>query len=440
LQGEHLGLSADSLAIMRDKILNLIEQRRDLMSKVMQASGHTVSHKENILTMKEVQKQLKSDEQIIEFFWGTDSIYSISISRETADITATSQDTGFDSLVLSVRNVLENQRSFNQAEKYGTAASIIYQKLFQPIITKRKIIVVPDETLNLIPIEALVSHTQTDAPTFKDLHYLIYDHEITYAYSSSILFHKNTDTQPTIKRVLAFSYSGGADTLVTDRENDLAPLSGTHEEVTTVSRIFDNVMLFSGPDALKGNFISHTSDHDLIHLGIHGIGDTEVADNSRLIFRSDSIESGDLYAYEIYNLKIDAKLVVLSGCETGLGKGQSGEGIFSIARAFSYAGCPSVVMSLWRAPDVFTGAIMKEFYEQVHQGKSIRSSLRTSKLKYLKGADELTAHPSNWAGLALNGKDQTFKKSTTPMTGWLILAGIGVAGAYLTMKRKKIKG
>ena len=196
-------------------------------------------------------------------------------------------------------------------------------------------------------------------------------------------------------------------------------------------------MRFSDRDALKTNFINHAQDHDLIHLGVHGIGDPKVADNSRLIFRGDSLESGDLYAYDIYNLNIDARLVVLSACETGLGKRQTGEGIFSIARAFSYAGCPSVVMSIWRAADTFTASIMDGFYESLHDGNSIGTSLRASKLRFLEESDELSAHPANWAAFVLNGQDQSFAKRSTPVAIWLILVAAGVVLTYFAVKWKR---
>jgi CHAT domain-containing protein len=315
----------------------------------------------------------------------------------------------------------------------------IYRKLFLPVVGKKKLIVIPDEALNLIPIEALVVNHQSGKRSFKDLHYLIYDHEITYAYSSSILFHRAADPATEIKNVLAFSYSNGKSEANNNRNSPLSELPGTYEELEVLSRFFKNVMRFTGNDALKANFIGHAKGQDLIHLGVHGVGDPEVVDNARLIFTGDSLESGDLYAYDIYNLKIDSRLVVLSGCETGLGKRQAGEGIFSMARAFSYAGCPSVVMSMWRAADTFTASIMEGFYEPLHNGESIGASLRASKLKFLKESDELSAHPANWAAFVLNGQDQSFNRQSTPVATWLILVAAGVVLSYFVVKRKRVR-
>jgi CHAT domain-containing protein len=177
---------------------------------------------------------------------------------------------------------------------------------------------------------------------------------------------------------------------------------------------------------------------DIIHLGIHGVGDEEVEDNSRLIFRKDSLDDAELYSYEIYNLDLTAGLVVLSACESGLGRNQKGEGIFSIARAFTYAGCPASVMSLWKARDVFTAEIMVQFYENLHQGASVSTSLRNAKLQFLKQVDGPTAHPANWAAFVLNGQDVKFAKPRT--LTWLygvVIASLFLSVIILYLKKRK---
>ena len=442
LQREHFTLSSDSVTILRDQILNLIGTRRALMSQIAKYSGSDGIIHDNLMRLADIQIELKSDEQIVEFFWGIDSIYAISLTDQSAHVIAAANDSEMDSVLITVRNMLEGKRSFTaiQVEKYSLMTSRVYQQLFQPVISKKKVIVIPDGAINLIPVEALVSRHQSERLTFKDLAYLIYDHEITYAYSSSILFHKAGNNRMEIKNVLGFSYSSDSNGKGTFRQNQLSPLPGTYKELETLSRVFKNVLRFTGQDAVKSNFISHAKNQDLIHLGVHGIGDSKIVDHSRLIFRADTLESGDLYAYDIYNLKLDAKLVVLSGCETGLGKRQTGEGIFSIARAFSYAGCPSVVMTMWRAADTFTAAIVDEFYERLNDGQSIGAALRESKLSFLEEADELSADPANWAEFVLNGQDQSFNKQSTPVAMWLILVATGVVLSYFVIRRRRMRG
>ena len=100
LQHEHLALSSDSVTNLRDQILNLIGTRRELMSEIAKYSGNTVFNPDNIVSMSDIQKQLKSDEQIVEFFWGRDSIYAISLTDQSANVTATANDSEMDSLLL----------------------------------------------------------------------------------------------------------------------------------------------------------------------------------------------------------------------------------------------------------------------------------------------------------------------------------------------------
>ena len=98
-------------------------------------------------------------------------------------------------------------------------------------------------------------------------------------------------------------------------------------------------------------------------------------------------------------------LAVLSACETGIGKEFKGEGVFSMARGFAYAGCPSIVMSLWKVNDKFTADLMARFYKHLNKGNKISESLSKSKLEFLQESDQYSAHPSNWAAFVPVGKN-----------------------------------
>jgi len=105
-----------------------------------------------------------------------------------------------------------------------------------------------------------------------------------------------------------------------------------------------------------------------------------------------------LNTYEIYNMQLNAKMVVLSACRSGDGILQKGEGIISMARGFIYAGCPSIVMTLWNVEDLTGAQIMYEFYRQIKKGKSKDKALQESKLTYLASAPPHKTHPYYWAG------------------------------------------
>ena len=154
-----------------------------------------------------------------------------------------------------------------------------------------------------------------------------------------------------------------------------------------------------GEDATEHRFKTEAPDYTVLHLALHGESDTNSFYNSRLIFKqaSDTTNDGSLYMYELLKLKLNANLAVLSACESGVGKLSKGEGVYSIARGFIQAGCPSVVMSLWKVNDAATAQLMAGFYQYLSAGQTTDVAIRTAKLTYIRESDRRLAHPSNWA-------------------------------------------
>jgi len=97
-----------------------------------------------------------------------------------------------------------------------------------------------------------------------------------------------------------------------------------------------------------------------------------------------------LYLTEIYGLHLNANLLVLSACETGIGKLEKGEGMISLARAFNYAGVPAIVTTLWKIDDESTSKIMEYFYENLNNSLSKNEALHQAKLTYLRRNEDET--------------------------------------------------
>ena len=141
---------------------------------------------------------------------------------------------------------------------------------------------------------------------------------------------------------------------------------------------------------------------------MHGFIDEENSSNSKLLFSSskDSIEDGVLHLDEIYNLSLNADMVVLSACESGSGVLEFGEGNISLSRAFNYAGCKSVVMSQWKVADQPSKEIITQFFSELKEGETKANALRNAKLTYLIGlSEDLYAHPFYWSGFVVTGND-----------------------------------
>jgi CHAT domain-containing protein len=114
-------------------------------------------------------------------------------------------------------------------------------------------------------------------------------------------------------------------------------------------------------------------------------------------------QDGYVRLYEIYNLNLPAELVVLSACQTGVGKQIRGEGLMALTRGFMYAGAARLVASLWKVDDAATAALMAEFYKQMFMnGKKPAAALREAQ-KYMSGQRRWQS-PYYWAGFFIQGE------------------------------------
>lgn len=176
-------------------------------------------------------------------------------------------------------------------------------------------------------------------------------------------------------------------------------LEASGEEVITASKIWKGDYYISS-EATEDKFKKVADNYRIIHLSTHGVADNRAGDYSYLAFAQvpDSVENELLYVRDLYNMHLNADLVILSACETATGEMKLGEGIISLARAFAYAGAKSMVTSLWVANDVTTKNLMREFHTYLKKGLPKAQALRLAKLRYLdKHAGEVS-HPFFWAG------------------------------------------
>jgi CHAT domain-containing protein len=145
------------------------------------------------------------------------------------------------------------------------------------------------------------------------------------------------------------------------------------------------------------------SNYSYLHFATHGVVDESNPELSRIYLQADAeSEDGKLYTGEIYNLKLNADLVTLSACETGLGKISKGEGVIGLSRALVYAGAQNMIVSFWSVADDSTSELMKDFYDRMLNNPSMKFSdnLRASKQVLINGD---YAAPYYWAPFVLLG-------------------------------------
>lgn len=193
------------------------------------------------------------------------------------------------------------------------------------------------------------------------------------------------------------------------RGRDLGPLPATRREVEAIAGLFpEGAAKYLGEDATEERAKTVGRGVRYLHFACHGLINQRFPLNSALALTirerpQDGQDNGLLQAWEIMEkVRVDADLVTLSACDSGLGKEVGGEGVVGLTRAFQYAGARSVVASLWSVPDESTAELMRRFYGHLKTGRSKDEALRAAQIGAIRGRGR-AAHPSRWAAFQLHG-------------------------------------
>jgi CHAT domain-containing protein len=307
----------------------------------------------------------------------------------------------------------------SESLKYCQNAFYLCNKLLKPFYSKiqnKQLIIIPDGKLSYIPFDALLEELPDTSKTvrFDQLQYLIKNFSINYSNSSNLLFKHNSPNKKLKNKVVAFAPEYHSDSIeIANQFYTLSPLPGVQKEVDIISETV-KTKLFKGKEASEVNFRKEIEKYDILHLAMHAFINDSIPSFSKLAFSqnasNDLLSDGSINTADIYNLNLDARLAVLSACNTGRGKLRKGEGIMSLARGFFYAGCPSIVMSLWDVEDQSVTDIMGSFYKNLKKGKTKNEALRLAKLEYLDNSNSRRAHPHYWLSyITLGNSDPLYK-------------------------------
>ncbi|MCB9332605.1 MAG: CHAT domain-containing protein [Lewinellaceae bacterium] len=382
----------------------------------------------------------------LEYFTGDSSIFLFLINKNNHTILEIKDDFPLEAWTAQLQAGLsayhslppghpQRTNSFRDSceQQYITAAQNLYDKLLKPVESqlKEEVILVPDGVLGYIPFEVLLTGPVTNAKRYHQYPYFLKEHLVRYTYSATLLKEmqdkKHRHFPETTFGAFAPYYDGdttvleGLDDLFTSKTiapGDLQPLKYSGAEVHAAQKLMGGD-IFIDTSATEERFNQVAGNYRILHLSTHGKADDRVGDYSYLVFNpiNDSLENELLYCRDIYNLSLNADLVVLSACETGLGKLSQGEGIISLARAFAYAGAKSIVNSLWSINDASTEQLMVGFYQGIKEGQSKSEALAKAKRRFLETPTateqrryeklglrwEEFRHPYYWGGFILIG-------------------------------------
>jgi len=421
---------------------------------------YALKYENKVVGLKEIQSKINNRQSLLEYFVqepesenGKGEVYSFLITKDSVGFSKVIVDYSFTNNIQSIHDFLINPNYLYTKKKdfvdYSVAAYGLYEKLIKPVAKKlngTSLTIIPHDKLSYIPFDALLSQMpDTSVMNFRNLHYLVRDYAINYSYSATLLYNYFDQNKRSSKNLLVFSPQYDAHESRTDPETAiphfLSPLPGAKDEVKGISKFVSSVS-FVDMLAQENTFKEKAPDFDILHLAMHTIINDSLPMLSKLVFSKPDqklTDDGYLNAYEIYNMKLNARLAVLSACETGSGKLQRGEGVMSMARGFIYAGCPSIVMTLWQVEDKSGVKIMEDFYRYLSKGKRKDVALRMAKLNHLTNSDPLTAHPHFWLGYVNIGNPESLYTSKDVYFVIFLFIAILLVFADWHFRKKRIR-
>ncbi len=389
---------------------------RELISKFEEEyqDYYELRHGLKTVDLKTLQQSvLRPGQTALLYFQGLESVFIFAIDRNEAHIEKISLDPMLEYHIRQLRTSLSQAWPMAKTEEqnnlYIASATWLYDQLIRPVESylKPELLIIPGGTTGYLPFEVLLSGRPEDPARFEDYPYLLQQHIISYNYSASLLerMQEGDPDRNHLKSVIAiapFSDSGqkreSKETATENRGDILGSLENSGDEARYIAGLLDGKSL-EAQNATIEKFKETAREYQIVHLTTHAVLNEKIIELSFLAFSKS--QAGDqfekLFIRDIYNIPLNADLVVLSACQSGIGELQIGEGIISLARAFAYAGTKSLITTLWNVNDYSGRYLMERFYFHLKtEGMRKDEALRQAKLDYLREYKK-QAFPYKWA-------------------------------------------
>ncbi|WIM04695.1 MAG: CHAT domain-containing protein [Candidatus Nitricoxidivorans perseverans] len=333
------------------------------------------------LDATETRQRLRPAETLVEYYYGAgrDELYAFIVNRDGIRV-HTLDGAGLGAEVQALRKAI----GAPDTDAWRAPAQRLHERLVKPVeasLGEGRVTVVAHGALHYLPFNAL----------FDGKRFLIERHELRMLPAASVLKFLKAAGGEKPGMVLALGNP--------DLGNPRYDLEFAQAEARAIAASMPRSRALTRKEANKAAFRQYASGFRFLHIASHGLFDAEAPLNSALLLSPDAQDSGRLTVGELYSMRVDADLVTLSACETGLGKIESGDDLVGLTRGFLYAGASAVVASLWQVDDQATGQLMAAFYDALRGGAGKSEALRSAQLKGLRA----NPHPYFWAAFQLTG-------------------------------------
>jgi CHAT domain-containing protein len=378
---------------------------------------------EQIPSVAMLQKKLDPSTTLLSYHLSENDLLILLISANQFEFYRGPVNKGFFTAIESLKTALQTTAA-NSRYAGADAATFLYRQLIFPVQArlqqKKRLILIPDDELNYLPFEALQDENKK---------YLVEKFAIQYQFSTALVMTQGSSSFiPANTLAFAPFASAGHNDSTGSSHFSILPASG--EET---SKLKGKVL--TDTKAVKNSFLQMANQYSIVHLATHASVNNKEPMRSYIAFYPGSNDY-KLYAQEIYDLNLDSlQLIILSACETGTGKLIKGEGLMSLSRAFTYAGCPNIITSLWKAEDKSTAFITGRLHYYLEKKYTKDQALQQAKLDFLHNPDidpRLKA-PNYWAHLIFIGNYEPGHH--TKKWWWIAIIIITSAIAYKLIRK-----
>ena len=361
-------------------------ERRSLMARTKQELREQAPDLASLTSVTfvsaaEIQSQIASNETLIEYYYSDGEMFAFILTARSVRAVRLNGD-NLPADIRRFREALENPTSSGYLE----LSQALYQRLWGPLeslVSAPHLTIIPHGALHYLPFNALHDGTA----------YLVDRFSIRLFPSASVMRYLRATRTEKPTGMLAF----GNPALGDPRYN----LRYAQAEAVAVGNVFPRSKVLVREHATEAALKQWGAEFTYIHFATHGEFDSDAPLQSAVLLAPDAGSDGVLTVGKLYSLRLDADLITLSACETGLGKITNGDDVVGLTRGFLYAGSGSVVASLWRVDDLATSYLMSQFYSAL-KGTDKRGALRQAQLETKKKY----SHPYYWAAFQLTGNAQ----------------------------------
>lgn len=411
-----------TLNLEYDKLLHQIQQEYP--------EYYNIKYSVESATVPTLQQALEAETTLVSFFVGEQFVFVFKITATEFVLHQIEKPTYFDALVRRLTATIEEV----SRKAFIKAAYQLYQLLLAPVLTEntqketpQRLIIIPDSHLAYIPFEVLLFKKPSLKTKYDKLPYLLQKYTISYHYSATLwqYLHERPERKAENDSFIGFAPvyektddpSFGLALIQGDRLGSTMRVFGkkyqqllySRHEVESITRLFKQANIeaecYLYAEACKQKFQEDAAAHKYIHIAAHSLYDPQHPELSGIIFHpahEDTDKDQSIFHMaESYHLNLNADLVVLSSCQSGVGNLQKGEGVMTINRGLLYSGAANIIFTLFKIYDRPAFELTQELYRYFLNGYSYAESLRQTKLLLIEKA---ATSPLSWAGFVLIGR------------------------------------